>query len=64
MFLWKPKKISVINIADKISKIECFKFFNATPLSIAIDIIGVKLGGCGINLLAANRTNILNIALL
>ena len=63
MFLWKPKKISVINIVDMISKIECLKFFNAKPLKIAIDIIGVKLGGCGINLLTANKTNMLNVAL-
>ena len=60
MFLWKPKKISVKIIADKISKIECFKFFNAKPLNIAIDIIGVKLGGCGINLLAAKTKKIPN----
>ena len=63
MFLWKPKKISVINIVDKISKIECLKFFNAKPLNIAIDIIGVKLGGCGINLLTVNKKNMLNVAL-
>ena len=63
MFLWKPKKISVINIVDMISKIECLKFFNAKPLKIAIDIIGVKLGGCGINLLTVNKKNIHNIAL-
>tara|TARA_B100001540_G_scaffold172364_1_gene152180 strand:+ start:775 stop:906 length:132 start_codon:yes stop_codon:yes gene_type:complete len=42
---------------------ECLKFFNAKPLNIAIDIIGVKLGGCGINLLTANKTNMLNVAL-
>ena len=59
----KTKKISVINIVDKISKIECLKFFNAKPLNIAIDIIGVKLGGCGINLLTVNKKNILNIDL-
>ena len=35
---------------------ECLKFFNAKPLNIAIDIIGVKLGGCGINLDADNKT--------
>ena len=63
MFLWKPKKISVINIVDKISKIECLKFLNANPLNIAIDIIGVKLGGCGINLLTVNKKNMLNVTL-
>ena len=58
MLEWKPKYKSETNIADNGTSMAEYRLRVKYGMKTAIAITGVKFGGWGINLLAANAKNI------